>query len=200
MNDDDLVIQQNKLQKESQEVLKELKVIEYLEKVGVVRQIGSTTLGLMVWRDIDIQVSSPALSISHAFEIMNPILSHPFVKHVRYFHQSGLFKLDGLDERLFFMVFYESQTDEEWKLDISFWLADGLRPEPIQDFIEQQLTTETRLIILRIKNVWYKLPNYRTKVFSTDIYDAVLKHGVRDVDGFDTYLVERGKPSLQESL
>jgi len=200
MNDEYLIRRQKKLQKESQEILEELKLIEYLGRTGIVRQTGSTTLGLMVWRDIDIQVSSPALSIFQAFETMQPILIHPVIKQVRYFHQSGRFKLEGLDERLYFMIFYESQPEEEWKLDISFWLADGIHPEPVQDFLEQQLTPESRLTILRIKNIWYKLPNYRTKVFSTDIYDAVLKHGVRDIAQFDTYLTERGKPSLKESL
>lgn len=200
MNDEYLILRQEKLQKESQEIVEELQLIESLGRTGIVRQTGSTTLGLMVWRDIDIQVSSPAVSVFQAFETMQPILSHPLIKQVRYFHQSGRFKLEGLDERLYFMVFYESQPEEEWKLDISFWLADGIHPEPIQDFLEQQLTSESRLTILRIKDIWYKLPNYRTKVFSTDIYDAVLKHGIRDTAEFDTYLTERGKPSLKESL
>ena len=60
--------------------------------------------------------------------------------------------------------------------------------------IEQKLTPETRLIILRIKDMWWKHPSYRQEVSSVDIYDAVLQHGVRTLDEFDQYLVERGKP------
>jgi len=66
-----------------QSVLKELNVVELLSAGGVVRQTGSTVLGLMVWHDIDLQVSSPGLSIGHAFEIMHPLLTHPRVKQQR---------------------------------------------------------------------------------------------------------------------
>lgn len=99
------------------------------------------------------------------------------------------------DERYFFMVFYERPGQAEWKIDISFWLGEGVRPEPLHDAIEQQLTPETRLTILRIKDAWYQLPAYRNEVYSTDIYDAVLQHGVRTLAEFDQYLAERGKPT-----
>ncbi|GHO77999.1 hypothetical protein KSD_57700 [Ktedonobacter sp. SOSP1-85] len=198
---DKLLLQRQRLlQDEAQSVLKELNLIELLSAEGVVRQTGSTVLGLMVWRDIDLQVSSPRLSIERAFEIMHPLLTHPRVKQVRYLHQSDHFKLADLDERYFFMVYYERPGEPEWKLDISFWLDEGVRPEPLHDAIEQQLTPETRLTILRIKDVWYQLPTYRVEVASTDIYDAVLQHGVRTLNEFDQYLVERGKPARPKGL
>ncbi len=198
---DDLLLQRKRLlQDEAQSVLKELNVIELLSAGGVVRQTGSTVLGLMVWRDIDLQVSSPGLSIGRAFEIMHPLLMHPHIKQVRYLHQSDHFRLADLDERYFFMVYYERPGQAEWKLDISFWLGEGIRSEPLHDAIEQQLTPETRLIILRIKDVWYQLPAYRVEVASTDIYDAVLQHGVRTLPEFDQYLVERGKPTRAKRL
>ena len=198
---DELLLQRQRLlQGKAQSVLKELKLIELLSAGGVVRQTGSTVLGLMVWRDIDLQVSSPGLSIEHAFEIMRPLLTHPRVKQVRYLHQSDHFKLTGLDERYFFMVYYERPGEPEWKLDISFWLDEGVHPEPLHEAIERQLTPETRLTILRIKDVWYQLPAYRVEVASTDIYDAVLQHGVRTLTEFDQYLVERGKPARPRGL
>lgn len=193
--DEQLLQRQRLLQEEAQSVLKELNLIELLSAGGSVRQTGSSVLGLMVWRDIDLGVSSPGLSIERAFQIMHPLLTHPRVKHVRYFHQSGHFKLTGLDERYYFMVFYEQYEQAEWKVDISFWLGEGIHPEPVHEAIEQQLTPETRLTILRIKDAWYQLPTYRNEVFSTDIYDAVLHHGVCTLTQFDQYLVERGKPT-----
>jgi hypothetical protein len=192
--DELLLHRQGLLQEEAQSVLKELNVIALLSAGGVVRQTGSTVLGLMVWRDIDLQVSSPRLSLERAFEIMHPLLTHPHIKQVRYLHQSDHFKLADLDERYFFMVYYERPGQAEWKLDISFWLDEGIRPEPLHEAIAQQLTPETRLTILRIKDAWYQLPAYRVEVASTDIYDAVLQHGVRTLIEFDQYLVERGKP------
>jgi hypothetical protein len=131
---------------------------------------------------------------------MHPLLTHPRVKQVRYLQQGHHFKLDDLAERYFFMVYYERPGQPEWKLDISFWLDEGIRPEPLHDAIAQQLTPETRLTILRIKDVWYQLPAYRTEVASTDIYDAVLHHGARTLNDFDQYLDERGKPMRPKSL
>ncbi|HEV2655936.1 MAG TPA: hypothetical protein VGT82_13305 [Ktedonobacteraceae bacterium] len=197
--DEQLLRRQRLLQEEAQSVLKELNLIELLSAGGSIRQTGSSVLGLMVWRDIDLAVSSPGLSIERAFQIMHPLLTHSRVKHVRYFHQSGDFKLTGLDERYYFMVFYEGYESAEWKVDISFWLGEGIHPEPVHEAIEQQLTPETRLTILRIKNAWYQLPTYRSEVYSTDIYDAVLQHGVRTLAQFDQYLVERGKPTRTKS-
>ena len=198
--DEQLLHRQRLLQEEAQSVLKELNVIGLLSAGGVVRQTGSTVLGLMVWRDIDLQVSSPRLSLERAFEIIHPLLTHPYVKQVRYLHQSDHFKLADLDERYFFMVYYERPGQAEWKLDISFWLDEGIRPEPLHEALEQQLTPESRLTILRIKDVWYQLPAYRVEVASTDIYDAVLQHGVRTLTEFDQYLIERGKPPRAKGL
>src|SRR5258708_7149528 len=64
---------------------------------------------------------------------------------------------------------------------------------------EQHLTPKTRLAITRIKDAWYQLPAYRQEVYSTDIYDAVLQHGVRTLTEFDDYLAQRGKPTRAKS-
>lgn len=193
----DLLRRQELLQAEAQSVLAELDVVQLLTSAGSLRQVGSSVLGLMVWRDIDLAVSSPNVSIERVYEIMRPLYTYPRVKEVRYFNQSGPLNSTGLQiyERYFFMVFYDTTAAKEWKIDISFWLGEGIHPEPIHDAIEQHLTPETRLAILWIKDMWYQLPLYRTEVYSTDIYDAVLQHGVRTPTEFDRYLAQRGKPT-----
>ena len=45
--------------------------------------------------------------------------------------------------------------------------------------------------------VWHRLPAYRHRVLSVDIYDAVLEQGVRTPAEFDVYLVARGKPARE---
>lgn len=192
-----LLQRQAMLQNEAQTVVKELDLVHLLSNAGIVRVHGSSVLGLMTWRDIDVAVSSPRLSVERVYEVMVPVLTHPCVKQVRYLNESGSFNPTGLprDERYFFMVLYDSGAESDWKIDISFWLAEGVRSEPIHDMIEQKLTPETHLIILHIKDVWWKQPSYRQEVSSVDIYDAVLQHGVCTLDEFDQYLVERGKPT-----
>ncbi len=194
---DQLLQRQDMLQKEAQAVVEELNIVAMLSNIGTVRVLGSSVLGLMTWRDIDIAVSSPGLTSEQVYEAVQPLLTHPRVKQGRYLNESGLYNPTGLphDERYFFMVYYDRQTESDWKIDISFWLADGTHPEPIFEAVKQQLTPETRLAILRIKDVWCKLPFYRQEVSSVDIYDAVLQNGVRTLDEFDQYLSERGKPT-----
>jgi hypothetical protein len=50
------------------------------------------------------------------------------------------------------------------------------------------LTQETRLTILRLKDEWHRRPNYPDVVSATNIYDAVLSHGVKSPAEFETYL------------
>lgn len=192
-----LVQRQQELQDESQRVLEELNLLTLLSQAGVVRQVGSSVLGLMVWRDIDLAVSSPGLDSECVWETMQPLCTHPQVRRIRYLNESGSYNPTDLliDERYYFGVYYDTATGHEWKIDVSFWLVPGIHPELVHEAVEQQLTPETRLAILWIKDVWYQLPTYRNEVYSTDIYDAVLQHGVRTPGEFDNYLAERGKPT-----
>jgi len=196
-----LLQRQKMLQDEAQIVLKELDLVRLLSAAGVLRHVGSSALGLMVWRDLDLTVSSPGLSIERAYEIMHPLYIHPRVKQVRYLNESGPFNPTGLQlhDRYYFAILYDRAAGDEWKIDVSFWLADGIHPEPVYDAMEQQLTPEIRLAILWIKDIWYRLPTYRHEVYSTHIYDAVLQYGVRTPGEFDGYLVRQGKPTRTES-
>ncbi|MDQ2905890.1 MAG: hypothetical protein M3Y81_20395 [Chloroflexota bacterium] len=191
-----LLQRQDALQHEAQTVLAELGLVKLLSPAGTLRQVGSSVLGLMVWRDIDLAVSSPGLDIERAYAIMQPLYTHPQVNQVRYLNGSGPFNPTGLqiNERYYFAV-YAMLAGSEWKIDISFWLGEGVHPEPVHEAIEQQLTSDTRLVILWIKDMWYQLPAYRQQVYSTNIYDAVLQHGVRTPAEFDNYLILRGKPT-----
>lgn len=190
-----LLQRQQELQNESQIVVNELNLLDLLSDAGTLRQVGSSVLGLMVWRDIDLAVSSPGMSLERVFEVMQPLFIHPRVKRIRYSNESGTFNPTDLltDERYYFGVYYNTQAGNEWKIDVSFWLMQGIHPEPIHDAMKYQVTPETRLAILWIKDVWYQLPTYRNEVYSTDIYDAVLQHGVRTPREFDRYLAQRGK-------
>lgn len=149
----------------------------------------------MVWRDIDLSISG--LTPEQALDTMRPLFLHPHVKQVRYLNEAGVYNPTGLAvyERSYYKVFIDTQGGDEWKLDISFWLAEEPHPEPVHETIARQLTPETRLAILWIKDVWYRLPSYRQSVHSTAIYDAVLQHGIRTPVQFNRYLLAQGKPA-----
>ncbi len=188
---------QNTLQAEAKIVLEDLQLFRLLNPLGSPVLLGSAALGLMVWPDIDITVSYPGLTIDQTIETMRPVYAHPRVKRVRYLNEVGSFNPTGLDmhDRYYFGVYYHAPSESEWKVDISFWVSVKEHPEPFHKTIANQLTEDTRLAILWIKDVWYRLPTYRNQVYSVDIYDAVLFHGVRTPAEFDEYLIERGKPA-----
>jgi len=192
-----LLQRQNTLQAEAKMVLDDLKLIKLLSTLGSPILLGSSALGLMVWPDIDITVTCPGLAIERALEMMRPVYAHPLVKRVRYLNEVGSFNPTSLElhDRYYFGVYYHALSGTEWKIDISFWLGTNEHPEPVHDAVVRKLTEETRLSILWIKDIWYRLPTYRDQVYSVDIYNAVLEHGVRTPAEFDVYLADRGKPA-----
>jgi hypothetical protein len=193
----ELLRRQDALQTEARAVLEDLGIVRLLSQLGNPVQLGSSALGLMVWPDIDITVSCPGLTIERTLETMRLIYAHPRVKRVRYSNEVGSFNPTGLelDDRYYFAVYYHASTGTEWKIDISFWPGTVEHPEPVHEAVARKLTEETRLSILWIKDVWYHLPTYRYQVYSVDIYNAVLEHGVRTPAEFDVYLADRGKPA-----
>ncbi|GCE45818.1 hypothetical protein EI42_02763 [Thermosporothrix hazakensis] len=196
-----LLRRQNVLQAEAKAVIQELHLHSLLRSVGTVRQVGSSSLGLLVWRDIDFGVSSPGLSSARAYELMKPLYLNPRMKEIRYFNEGPLVpahKKPG--NRYYYALVYQfGQEKQEWKIDISFWLDEEPRAEPLQDRMERELTPELRGVILWLKEIWHSLPTYRAQVYSVDIYEAVLDHGVRTPAEFDAYLAKREKPTRAAS-
>ncbi len=203
-----LLRRQAALQGEASQAIANLALLERLAPLGEPWLWGSYATGLMVWRDLDIIINTPSLSPARAFDALRPLLAHLRIAEARYLNQSSAFNETGnpADERLFFMLKYQPpQRDaaaalpEQWKIDISLWTAPEPRVETLPPtLITAQLTDETRLAILWIKDVWFRLPSYRESVYCTDVYDAVLVHGVRTPAEFDAYLMARGKPSRMD--
>jgi hypothetical protein len=191
-----LLRRQQALQAESEVVLVELRLDEWLGDVGPVRHLGSAVHGLMVWRDIDLSVAAADMPAERVFEAIRPLALLPSVREVRYRKDVGRFTptVDPLHARHYVAASYQGAHGAEWHIDISFWLC-GMHPEPVDDTLAHALTPEARVAILWLKELWHRLPAYRHQVFSVDIYDAVLKHGVRTPVAFDGYLAARGKPT-----
>lgn len=181
------------LQVEGEAVLADLDLARAVAPVGALMRIGSSTMGLMAWRDLDFSVMAMGLSLERLREILRPLMEYPRVKQVRVVDESGALNPTGLpvDER-FYVAVHVLHGEAEWKLDIGFWLRDVPRPEAVYaQSLRARLTEETRLAILWIKDVWHLLPEYRRTVGSMDIYEAVLGRGVRTPGEFAAYLMEK---------
>jgi hypothetical protein len=199
---DELVRRQDALQAEASRVIVDLDLMSALARAGRAEQVGSVVSGLMVWRDIDLGVVSPGLGVSEAWNIMRPVVARTGITRVSYTNESGHLNKSGrpYDDRHYFVIHYESTAHDDWKIDITFWLTDGPRGQRARALAMTELPLETRLRILWLKDVWHRLPVYPYQVGGTDIYDAVLEHGVRTPEEFDGYLRERGLPPRSNEM
>ncbi|MGI8968202.1 MAG: hypothetical protein ACR2GA_03760 [Chloroflexota bacterium] len=194
---DELLSRQNALQVEAHRVLNELDVMAVLSRMGQTSIVGSLALGLMVWRDIDIEVQCERLNSDLAFQAVRPLISHSGVYRLTYHDWTGSRATPDWPEGYYWGVRYQPLASEEWKLDIWLLPAGTVRRTggALIESLTASLTDESRSAILQLKDIWRHLPTYRDTVLSTDIYDAVLNHGIRTADDFDRYLTERGKSS-----
>jgi hypothetical protein len=192
-----LLRRQEALQTEAHQLIVHLDLFSMLALAGKPEQIGSSVSGLMVWRDIDFNVLCSHRNLRAVFETMQPLLTNPRVTRLHYFNESDGHtpaELQG-DERYYFVTYYETEAGHQWKIDISFWRSEKPRTQLAHlAYLSERLTEETRLAILWIKDIWQQLPSYPYQVGGTDIYDAVLEHGVRTPAQFKAYLFERGMP------
>jgi hypothetical protein len=182
VDDQALLVRQAALQREAEGFVRELGLVELFGRAGRVLQLGSAVTGLMVWRDLDFGVDAPGLTADAAWETMRPML--PQCSSLRY--------KNDLEERRHYFV----MRLEDWKVDVSLWFA-GMPPlvAPFQAELLARLTEESRLAILRLKDVWHRLPHYPEIVSAWEIYDAVLNHEVQTLDELDDFLAARGLPT-----
>jgi hypothetical protein len=83
-----------------------------------------------------------------------------------------------------------------WRIDLSVWLRDLHRQ--VADWhlrLRDTISDEQRLAVLRIKDVWHRLPSYPDAVSGWEIYTAVLRHDVRSPEQFAQWLVANDFPS-----
>jgi hypothetical protein len=197
---EELLRRQGALQAEASRVIDELDLMRALARGGHPEQIGSSVSGLMVWRDLDVAVVSPGLTVDRAWDIMRPIITRPSITRVSYTNESGHLNSSGrpYDDRHYFVIHHETAARDDWKIDITCWLTERPRDQRARALALSRLPREMRVRILWLKDVWHRLPSYPYQVGGIDIYDAVLEHGVRTPDEFDGYLIQRGMPSRRE--
>ena len=58
--------------------------------------------------------------------------------------------------------------------------------------MRDSITDEQRAAVLRIKDVWFRLPSYPDHIGSSAIYTAVIADGIRTPKQFRDWLADRG--------
>jgi hypothetical protein len=196
-DDQELLARQAALRAEGADVLAELDLPSLFGDVGPVLIVGSFVSELMSWRDLDVGLlAGDGFSPSDVLDLLKRVVALPgFVGS--YHDERGRRCPTGeaSDER-YHVPFDLDAGQGRWRIDLSIWLRDlhghvGAWHERLRDTI----TDQQRLAVLRIKDVWHRLPDYPDQVSGWEIYSAVLGDGVRTPDQFARWLAANGFPS-----
>ena len=186
--DDSLIRLDAALRREADELLDGRGLRRLLEEYGRLHVTGSYALRLMTWRDLDLYLEVPELSVERFFELGGRIAALLAPMRMTFHHdREGQSELEG-HEALYWGI-KPDVTGETWKIDLHAVRSHVLRALLARnERITARLTPEKRLTILRIKSALWRHAEYRKGFASQDIYDAVLDADVTDLDAFGKYL------------
>lgn len=165
------------------ELMEKLDITGAWESAGAeVNIVGSLKTGLIMKHlDMDFHVYTSRLDVSAAFAAMGRIASAPAVRRVEYTDLS-----DTEEKCLEWHLWCDDREGRLWQVDIMNILKgstyDGYF-ERMAERISAVLTPQSRDAILRIK---YELPD-GSDVHGTEIYQAVIRDGVRDYASFENW-------------
>jgi hypothetical protein len=200
-SDRELLARQAALQAEAAQVLTELDLGALFGDVGPVLVVGSYVSGLMCWRDLDVcLLAGVEFSPADVLELLKRVVELPGLVGFTYRDERGQRSPSGAatDER-YHVPFDLDAGQGRWRIDLSVFLRDLHRHVAAwHEQLRDTITDQQRLAILRIKEVWYKLPSYPEQVSGWEIYTAVLRNGVRTPEQFDNWLAANGFPGSDE--
>jgi hypothetical protein len=196
-SDDELWTRQLALQAEAAAIVAELESTAILTDVGPMLLAGSYVSGLMCWPDLDVMVFAGAdCSPDDVLRLLRRIVDRPGVVGFEYRDERGSRSPTGTvrDER-YHVVVELARSSRTWRIDLTLWLHDPhANVTAWHESLRERMTADERAAILRIKDVWCRLPVYPDRVGGLQIYHAVLDDGVRTPQAFAAWLAARGYP------
>jgi hypothetical protein len=196
-SDEDLLARQAALQAEASEVLAGIDLADIFADAGPVLLTGSYVSGLMCWPDLDVMVHVGAgFAPQDVLRSLQRIVGHAGVVGFDYRDERGLRSPTGTarDER-YHVPIALSRDGRTWRIDLTLWLNDPhANLTAWHESLRERITVEQRGAVLRIKDVWHRLPGYPDQVSGMQIYTAVLDEGVRTPQQFDAWLIDHGYP------
>jgi hypothetical protein len=196
--DDELSRRQLALQAEARDLLDELDRLALFAHVGPLHATGSYVSGLMCWRDLDVMVLvGPDYAPRDVLRLLQRFVELPGVVGFEYRDERGPRSPTGQvrDERYHVPVDMLRESGS-WRVDLSLWLHDAHASVTAwHESLRDRITPEQRDAVLRIKDVWHRLPSYPDRIGGQDIYTAVLNDAVRTPEQFAAWLAKRGLPS-----
>jgi hypothetical protein len=155
--DQDLLDRQRRLQDEADAVEADLGLKSLLAGIGEPIRVGSSALGLMVKRDVDLTVVCAALdgaTRDAVIDLGGRLARHERVGQVTLRDDTGAWNADpeAYPDGLFLHLRYRSPAGADWSFDV--WFVDEPERQPDLAHLRTllpRLTDETRVAILRLK-------------------------------------------------
>jgi hypothetical protein len=194
--DEDLATRRSALRSEARGLLDELDRCGIFTGLGPLMATGSYVSDLMCWRDLDVGLVVGAdYSPNEVLQLLSRVVELPGVVGFDYRDERFARSPTGevRDERYHVPVFLD-RGGSTWRVDVTLWLHDP--HENVTEWHEalrETITDEQRAAVLRIKDVWHRLPTYPDQVGGFEIYTAVIHDGVRSPEQFRGWLAERGR-------
>lgn len=137
---------------QAENILRELQLIEKWNEIGDCFVVGATAYDLIVTPDIDLETFCEEINPARIMKELAVLLANPNVLELNY-HDYSKSDFNGH----YFKLVYQVQ-EVHWTIDM--WLfsnnREGALSRDIVPFMKETLTTETREIILEIKEALMK--------------------------------------------
>jgi hypothetical protein len=185
------------LQAEAAALLDELDRSAIFTDIAPLEVTGSYVSGLMCWRDLDVAALVGAdYAPRDVLRLISRLMDLPGVIGFDYRDERADRTSTGLvKEERYHVPFLLERAAGVWRLDLTLWLHD------VHDNVtawhralRNAITSEQRAAVLRIKDVWFRLPSYPDQIGGFEIYTAVIENGVRTPEQFGGWLAARGLP------
>jgi hypothetical protein len=195
--DEELAARQSALQVEAAALLDELDQAGVFTDIGPLEVTGSYVSNLMCWRELDVGVLvGTDYGPRDVLRLISRVMELPGVVGFEYRDERADRSPTGLmKEERYHVPFQLARAAGIWCLDLSLWLHDP--HENVtgwHEALRNSITGEQRAAVLRIKDVWFRLPSYPHPVGGAEIYTAVIDDGVRTPEQFRRWLAGRGLP------
>lgn len=193
-SDDELAARQSLLRQEAAALLEELDRSAILAEIGPLVLAGSYVSELMSWRDLDVMLLVGAdYSPKEVLQLISHLMDLPGVVGFDYRDERAHRSPTGQsrDER-YHIPFIIDRGVGIWRLDLTLWLHDLHQNITVwHESLRDSITDDQRAAVLRIKDVWFRLPIYPDQISGLDIYTAVIDDGVRTPSQFNDWLAAR---------
>lgn len=187
--------QDEALRAEAELILYDRGVASLAGEYGQLHAGGSFALRLMTWRDLDLHLRAPALSVERFLDLGSRLGGILLPRKMSFTNQRDFPSTEPI-AGLYWGIRTGDIRAGAWKIDL--W---ALEPDVWENQIETEralassLTEEHRTAILEIKSAIWNHPDYRKTIGSQDVYEAVRDGGARSVEEFWSHVGKRSRRS-----